>query len=189
MNMKKRYIFLVFSIILGIGIIYVGKVVPKDSQIQTIEYDIEQIKIESNNTLEYAEDVLDGVIEQKNLISDLDGKVKDSELTIEEQVKELEDLLEKANLYKKMANENADRANLMKLVSNEQKQKAEVARKETEMKLNEALDVIEQMKIDYKKLNDKFIESLQKIERDTISPPTVIKEGKKEKNSKKKKKD
>jgi hypothetical protein len=189
MNMRKRYIFLVFSIILGIGIVYVGKVEPKESQIQTIEHDIEQIKIESNNTLEYAENVLDGVIEQKNKISDLGIKVKDNELTIEEQVKELKDLLEKANLYKKMANENANQAKLMEMKSNEQKQKAEIARKETEMKLNEALDVIEQMEIDYKKLNDKFIEKLQKIEMDTILPPTVIKESKKEKKNSKKKND
>ena len=189
MNMKKRYIFLVFSIILGIGIVYLGKVEPKESQIQTIENDIKQIKMESDNTLEYAENVLDGVIEQKNLISDLDGKVKNSELTIEDQVLQLEELLKKANDYKKMANENAKQAKLMEMESNEQKQKAEIARKETEMKLNEALEIIEQMKIDYKELNDKFIESLQKIETDTIPTPTVIKEGKKVKNSKKKKKD
>lgn len=185
--MKRHYIFLVLSIILGLGIIYLG-VGPKESEIHTIEQHIEKIKVDNNTTMEYANDVLDGVIEQNNKIHDLDGKVKDSEVTIEEQVIELKKLLKQANEYKKMANENANQALLMKEMSIKQKKMAEVARKVTEEKLIDALNVIEQLKSDKKELNN-IIESLQKIELDTISIPTIIKEGKVEKSSKKKKKD
>tara|TARA_R110002126_G_scaffold240559_1_gene384178 strand:+ start:662 stop:1225 length:564 start_codon:yes stop_codon:yes gene_type:complete len=185
--MRRRYIFLVLSIILGFGIIHFGKVGTKDPQIHTIEQNIEQIKIDGDNTMEYAEDVLDGVIEQKNKISDLDGKVKDSKVTIEGQVIELERLLKQANLYKKMADENADQARLIKDVSLKQKQMAEVAQKVTEEKLNKALYTIKQLESDYKELNSKFIMTLQKIKVDTIPQPTIIKDGNRgRKNSKKK---
>jgi hypothetical protein len=174
--MRRRYIFLVFSILLGFGIIYIGKVVPEKSHLESIEREIEQIKVDSDSTIEYAEDVLDGVVEQKNKLSVLDKKVKDSETTIEEQVIQLEKLLKQSKNYEKMANRNADRARLMKDESIKQKQMAEVARKVTEKKLNEALNVIKQLESDYKELNNRFIEVLRKNELDTVPP--IIKEGK-----------
>ena len=104
--MRKRYLFLGICVLFGLFVVYFSRV---DDHVYIEEFDqeIDDIRIEGNQTIEYAEEVLEVIMEQKVItterIESLDEMVYSKELTIEDKMKEVNRLLIQANKFKEMA--------------------------------------------------------------------------------------
>lgn len=137
--MRKRYLFLGICILFGLFVVYFGSV---DDHIHNEEFDqeIDDIRIEGNQTIEYAEEVLEVIMEQKVIdterIESLDEMVYSKELTIEDKMKEVNRLLIQVNKFKEMVEDNAVMAKKKKLIS------------------------IDQQMLDQKRLNDVLMENM-----------------------------
>lgn len=141
--MKKRYIFLLVSLVSVISVTYLMK---KDYNNIFIEETKEEISVmhnERDSVFSFAEEVLSDVSERKKndsvKIDKLDDLVKNKQITIEQQVTELNKLVTKSNELKELAEKEKEKALEMEKLSNLQKIEAEKNKLES-LKLLEELN-------------------------------------------------
>jgi DNA repair exonuclease SbcCD ATPase subunit len=130
--MKKRYIFLIVSLVSVASITYLLKKDLDNEFIRQTEKEINSMHEERDSVFLFADEVLEGVTEQKKVdslkLTDLDEKVKNKQITIEQQVSELKELVKKANDLKELAEEEKNKAITVERMAKQQQMEAEKAR-------------------------------------------------------------
>lgn len=130
--MKKRYIFLIVSLVSVVSITYLLKKDLDNEFIRQTEKEINSMHEERDSVFLFADEVLEGVTEQKKVdslkLTDLDEKVKNKQMTIEQQVSELKGLVKKANDLKELAEEERNKAITVERMAKQQQMEAEKAR-------------------------------------------------------------
>jgi len=130
--MKKRYIFLIVSLVSVASITYLLKKDLDNEFIRQTEKEINSMHKERDSVFLFADEVLEGVTEQKKVdslkLTDLDEKVKNKQMTIEQQVSELKGLVKKANDLKELAEEERNKAITVERMAKQQQMEAEKAR-------------------------------------------------------------
>jgi hypothetical protein len=161
--MKKRYIFLIFTLSVGAAIVFFGKTDRYNPEIDKLEQDIEDIRHEGDSTIDLAEDVINNFVEQKKLnsekIESFENLVEEQDMTIEEQLVKLRKALKEANEFKQMAEDQSKLAREMKEMAQKQKEMAELAKMEAQEQLNMVL-------LENKRLKEK-LDSL-------LNPPLML---------------
>jgi hypothetical protein len=161
--MKKRYIFLIFTLSVGAAIVFFGKTDRYNPEIDKLEQDIEDIRHEGDSTIDLAEDVINNFVEQKKLnsekIESFENLVEEQDMTIEEQLVKLRKALKEANEFKQMAEDQSKLALEMKEMAQKQKEMAELAKMEAQEQLNMVL-------LENKRLKEK-LDSL-------LNPPLML---------------
>ena len=180
--MRKRYLFLGICVLFGLFVVYFGRV---DDHVYIEEFDqeIDDIRIEGNQTIEYAEEVLEVIMEQKVItterIESLDEMVYSKELTIEDKMKEVNRLLIQANKFKEMAEDNADMAKKKEIMSIE---KQMVDQKRLNDVLMENKSLVKQIK-----LLQQIIKDITPLSDEVVTDTIPTTEGKKDKKRGRKK--
>jgi hypothetical protein len=161
--MKKRYIFLIFTLSVGAAIVFFGKTDRYNPEIDKLEQDIEDIRHAGDSTIDLAEDVINNFVEQKKLnsekIESFENLVEEQDMTIEEQLVKLRKALKEANEFKQMAEDQSKLAREMKEMAQKQKEMAELAKMEAQEQLNMVL-------LENKRLKEK-LDSL-------LNPPLML---------------
>ena len=96
--MKKRYVFLIVSLIVIGSLTYYFDSQKKENEfIKETERELDSLNKERDSVFYFADEVLNHIDEQKKSdslkLSSLDGMVKNKQITIEQQVVELKSLL------------------------------------------------------------------------------------------------
>lgn len=127
--MKRRYIFLIVSLVLVISITYLLKDDYQSTFIKETQKEIDVMHEKQDSIFIFADDVLDNVMEQKKedstKMSDLDEMVKKKQIKIEDQVVQLKKLVNESNKMKELAEEEKNKAIEMKKMSDLQKIESE----------------------------------------------------------------
>jgi hypothetical protein len=139
--MKKRYIFLIVSLLVIGSITYYLDSQKKENQfIVETEKELDSLNKEKNNTFHLADEVLNHFDEQKKKdeekLSSLDDMVKNNQITIEQQVNELKRLVEESNKVKSLAESEKEKAIKVERMAKEQQMVAEQQRMKSEMVLD-----------------------------------------------------
>jgi len=139
--MKKRYIFLIVSLVLVISITYLLKDDYQSTFIEETQKEIDVMQEKQDSIFLFADDVLDNVMEQKKedstKMSDLDEMVKKKQIKIEDQVVQLKKLVNESNKIKKIAEEERNKAMEMEKMANLQKMEAEKVKEKLMFSLEE----------------------------------------------------
>jgi hypothetical protein len=175
--------FLIIFILVSVSVVLI-KVGNSDTQffIEETQNDIDEIATSQDSLFQFADDVLDVVSNKKavndSIFIDLDEQVKSKEITIEQQVYQLKQLLRKAEESNKFALEQKNIAQQVKEMSILQKEKSEMARMESEKQY--------QILLEENELLLKKIKKIKKLKIDTVViSDTLIIDNKKNKKSKK----
>lgn len=164
--MKKRYIFLIVSLLVIGSITYYLDSQKKENQfIVETERELDSLNKEKNNTFHLADEVLTHFDEQKKKdeekLSNLDDMVKNKQITIQQQVVELKALVEESNKMREWAETERERAIMVELEAKKQKMIAEKHRIKAQMVLDSIL-LDNKRVLDLNKRLTKDIESLKK---------------------------
>lgn len=164
--MKKRYIFLIVSLLVIGSITYYLDSQKKENQfIVETERELDSLNKEKNNTFHLADEVLNHFDEQKKKdeekLSNLDDMVKNKQITIQQQVVELKALVEESNKMREWAETERERAIMVELEAKKQKMIAEKHRIKAQMVLDSIL-LDNKRVLDLNKRLTKDIESLKK---------------------------
>jgi hypothetical protein len=188
-------IFSAFCLLLTLVVIIRSNQHMYEHDYEDAQSNIDSMKIEKDSLFQLADDVLDIVFHEKemkdSIVSNLDYQVKNSEITIEQQVRQLKELLRESNESNEFALEQKDIAIQVQRMAQLEKEKAEMARMISQKKYQELLKenmmLLEEIK-NFKELTEKVV--LDNIEiSDTLSVDDIdIKKDKKKKNKKKKNK-
>lgn len=168
--MRKRYIFLMVSLISIILITYFMKSDYDNKFIDEVREEITVMHTERDSVFLIAEEVINDVSERKKndsmRLGELDYLVKDNQTTIEQQNRELNKMVLKSNELKKLAEEEKEKALEMKELSELQKIKAEKAKIESLRvfnELNEKYILLKKENIEYQKKIGLLEEELLKV--------------------------
>jgi hypothetical protein len=130
--MKKRYIFLIVSLISVVLLTYLLKEDYETTFITETKKEIDSMHEERDSVFSFADEVLESVTEQKKVdslkLDNLDNMVKNKQMTIEQQVAELKSLVKKSNDLKELAEEERNKAIMVEQVAKQQQMEAEKAR-------------------------------------------------------------
>lgn len=164
--MKKHYIFLAISLISIASLTYYLNDTTGHEFITKTEKEIDLMHQERDSVFVFADEVLDNVIEQKKAdslkVSNLDNLVKNKQITIEQQVVELKELVKKSSELKEWAEKERD--NAIKFERLAQKQKIE-----SQKAMQDALIVLDSIKTNNKILvneNKKYLNEITKLKVD-----------------------
>lgn len=142
--MMKNLLIIIsgFCILLTLTLTFKSESV--DGKYEETQMEIEEMESEKDSLFILADEVLDVVAHEQELndsiLHNLDEKVKNSEMTIEQQVVQLKKLLKDAEEANEFALEQRDIAEKMEKMSILQKQQAEMARMESEKRYHELLE-------------------------------------------------
>ena len=159
----KNFLIILLGLFISITLVITLKGNDSDTQyfVDETKNEIEEMSIQKDSLFQLADNVLDIVVHKKeindSIVNNLDYQVRNSEMTIEQQVLQLKELLKEAKESKEFALEQKDIAQKMEEMSIMQKMKAEKARMESEKQyqllLEENKSLLEEIK-NLKKLGD-----------------------------------
>ena len=136
----KKYLYIIFSIFIATIIIVTLR---EDYSKNKLSEAHDELTNQTDSLFNLADEVLDVVIQEKemndSIVSNLDDKVKNKEITIEQQIKELKRLVKESNDAKIYAIEQSDLAKEMEMQSILQKELAEESRMQSEIRYKELL--------------------------------------------------
>ena len=139
--MKKRYIFLIVSLVLVISITYFLKDDYQSAFIEKTQEEIKDMHQRQDSIFIFADDVLNEAFDRKKedetKISILDEMVKKKQIKIEDQVIQLKKLVNESNKIKKIAEEERNKAIEMEKMANLQKMEAEKVKEKLMFSLEE----------------------------------------------------
>ena len=139
--MKKRYIFLIVSLVLVISITYLLKDDYQSTFIEKTQEEIKDMHQRQDSIFIFADDVLNEAFDRKKedetKISILDEMVKKKQIKIEDQVVQLKKLVNESNKIKKIAEEERNKAMEMEKMANLQKMEAEKVKEKLMFSLEE----------------------------------------------------
>jgi hypothetical protein len=139
--MKKRYIFLIVSLVLVISITYLLKDDYQSTFIEKTQEEIKDMHQRQDSIFIFADDVLNEAFDRKKedetKISILDEMVKKKQIKIEDQVTQLKKLVNESNEMKKLAEEERNKAMEMEKMANLQKMEAEKVKEKLMFSLEE----------------------------------------------------
>lgn len=172
--MKKHYIFLAISLISIASLTYYLNDTTGHEFITKTEKEIDIMHQERDSVFVFADEVLDNVIEQKKVdslkVSNLDNLVKNKQITIEQQIVELKELVRKSNELKEWAEKERD--NAIKVERLAQKQKIE-----SQKVMKETLIVLDSIRVENKNLikeNSKYLSEINKLKVDITTLEEII---------------
>ena len=171
--MKKRYIFLIVSLSVIGSLTYYFDSQKKDNEfIIETERELDSLNKERDSIFYFADEVLDHIDEKKKKdslkLTSLDDMVKNKQITIEQQVAELKDLVKKSQEMQELAEVEKNKAIQFERMAQKQKVESEKLREETLMVLDsirtsnkvlitenkKQLNEIEKLKLEISKLED-----------------------------------
>ena len=139
--MKKRYIFLIVSLVSVISITYLLKDDYQSTFIEETQKEIDVMQEKQDSIFLFADDVLNEAFDRKKedetKISILDEMVKKKQIKIEDQVTQLKKLVNESNEMKKLAEEERNKAMEMEKMANLQKMEAEKVKEKLMFSLEE----------------------------------------------------
>ena len=139
--MKKRYIFLIVSLVLVVSITYLLKDDYQSTFIEKTQEEIKDMHQRQDSIFIFADDVLNEAFDRKKedetKISILDEMVKKKQIKIEDQVVQLKKLVNESNKIKKIAEEERNKAMEMEKMANLQKMEAEKVKEKLMFSLEE----------------------------------------------------
>jgi hypothetical protein len=139
--MKKRYIFLIVSLVSVTSITYLLKDDYQSTFIEKTQEEIKDMHQRQDSIFIFADDVLNEAFDRKKedetKISILDEMVKKKQIKIEDQVTQLKKLVNESNEMKKLAEEERNKAMEMEKMANLQKMEAEKVKEKLMFSLEE----------------------------------------------------
>lgn len=139
--MKKRYIFLIVSLVLVTSITYLLKDDYQSTFIEKTQEEIKDMHQRQDSIFIFADDVLNEAFDRKKedetKISILDEMVKKKQIKIEDQVIQLKKLVNESNEMKKLAEEERNKAMEMEKMANLHKMEAEKVKEKLMFSLEE----------------------------------------------------
>ena len=139
--MKKRYIFLIVSLVSVTSITYLLKDDYQSTFIEKTQEEIKDMHQRQDSIFIFADDVLNEAFDRKKedetKISILDEMVKKKQIKIEDQVVQLKKLVNESNKIKKIAEEERNKAMEMEKMANLQKMEAEKVKEKLMFSLEE----------------------------------------------------
>ncbi len=177
----KKYFYIIFSIFIA-AIIIITLREDRNKKLHETCVSVNELSNQSDSLFNLADEVLEVVSKEKEMndsvVNSLDDKVKNKEITIEEQIKELKRLVKQSNDARLFAIEQSELATEMERQSILQKQLAEEARLQSEIKykklleenfkLQETIDILNKKIEDLANLLNKKADIIVDIESDTI---------------------
>jgi hypothetical protein len=170
-------IFIGFCISATIVTMFRGSYYETNYFVEETKNEIEEMSIQKDSLFQFADDVLDVVINKKvvndSIVSNLDEQVRNKEMTIEQQVYQLKNLLDEAEDAKDFALEQQELAEEMKMMSVLQKEKSEIARMESHKQYKLLLEVNKSLLEENKSLLSK-IKKLKKLKTDSVAVSDTV---------------
>lgn len=162
--MKKRYIFLIVSLVSVILLTFLLKNDYENTFIVETQKEIDVMQEKQDSTFLFADEVLYDVMEQKKedstKMSTLDDMVKKKQIKIEDQVVQLKKLIKESNKMRELAEEEKNKAIEMEKMVNLQKIESE----KTIEKLMSSLEEIEIENGLLKKKEIGYVETIKEME-------------------------
>lgn len=162
--MKKRYIFLIVSLVSVILLTFLLKNDYENTFIVETQKEIDVMQEKQDSTFIFADEVLYNVMEQKKedstKMSTLDDMVKKKQIKIEDQVVQLKKLIKESNKMRELAEEEKNKAIEMEKMVNLQKIESE----KTIEKLMSSLEEIEIENGLLKKKEIGYVETIKEME-------------------------